>query len=51
VVRTYRWVPQPTMVEQVRWIPEVSQEQVWTVRYTCVMVPYQALVCVPVYCP
>ena len=50
VIRTCRWVQQPVMVEQVRWIPEYSQEQIWTVRRTCVMVPYQTMVCVPVYC-
>lgn len=50
VAQTCRWVQQPTMVEQVRWVPEYSQEQVWTVRRYGVMVPYQATVCIPVYC-
>ena len=49
-VKVWRWVAQDTVVDQVRWIPVVTQEQSWTVRYHCVMVPYQTMVCVPVYC-
>ncbi len=54
VVKVCRMVPEQRMVDQVRWIPQVTQEQSWTVRYTCVMVPCQTTVCVPVYtwgCP
>ncbi len=47
-VRVCRMVPQDTVIEQVRWIPEVSQVQSFTIRRTCVMVPYQTMVCVPV---
>jgi hypothetical protein len=50
-VRVCRWVQEPRVIEQVCWIPQVTQEQVWTVRRYCVMVPYQTFVCVPVYCP
>lgn len=46
-VRVCRYVPEDRVVEQVRWVPEVSQVQSWTVRYNCVMVPYQTMVCVP----
>ena len=49
-VKVWKWVAQDTVVEQVRWIPEVTNEQSWTVRRTCIMVPYQTMVCVPVYC-
>jgi len=49
-VIVWRWVEQPTVVDQVRWIPVVTQEQSWTLRRYCVMVPYQATVCVPC-CP
>ena len=50
-VRVCRWVLEPRVVEQVRWIPEVRLEQTWTVRRYCVMVPYQTMVCMPVYMP
>jgi len=50
-VRVCRWVQQPTVVNQVRWIPEVTNENSWTVRRTCVMVPYETKVCVPVWMP
>jgi hypothetical protein len=46
-VRVCRMVPEDRVVEQVRYVPEVSQVQSWTVRYTCVMVPYQSVVWVP----
>ena len=45
-----RWVQQETVVNQVRYIPVVTQEQSWTVRHYCVTVPYQAYVCVPSWC-
>ena len=41
-VRVWRCVAENRAVDQVRWIPEVTQEQSVTVRYTCVMVPYQS---------
>jgi hypothetical protein len=46
-VRVCRYVPEDRVVEQVRWVPEVSQVQTWTVRYNCVTVPYQTMVWVP----
>lgn len=46
-VRLCRWVAQETVVNQVRCVPVVTQEQVWTVRRYCVAVPYQTYVCVP----
>jgi hypothetical protein len=49
VVKVCRRVPEQRVVEQVCWIPQMTQEQSWTVRYTCVMVPCQTTVCVPVY--
>lgn len=54
VVKVCRMVPEQRVVEQVRCIPQVTQEKSWTVCYTCVMVPCQTTVCVPVYtwcCP
>lgn len=50
-VRVCRWVQEERMVDQVRCIPEVSQERVWTVQRTCVMVPYETYVCVPTWMP
>jgi hypothetical protein len=50
-VRVWRCVQEPRKVDQVRWIPEVTNENTWTVRYTCVMVPYQSYMCVPVWMP
>jgi hypothetical protein len=50
-VRVCRWVLEPRVVDQVRWIPEVTREQSWTVHRYCVMVPYQTTVCVPVFMP
>jgi hypothetical protein len=49
-VRVCRWVQQETVMNQVRCIPVVTQEQAWTVRRYCVTVPYQTYVCVPVWC-
>jgi hypothetical protein len=49
-VRVCRWVQQETVVNQVRCIPVVTQEQAWTVRRYCVAVPYQTYVCVPCGC-
>ena len=49
--RVCRWVPQSVVVDQVRWIPEVTRENSWTVQRTCVLVPYQSQVCVPVWMP
>ncbi len=49
-VRMCRWVQQEAVVNQVRCIPVVTQEQSWTVRPYCVTVPYQAYVCVPCWC-
>lgn len=49
-VKVCRWATQDTVVEQVRWVPELTQENSWTVRRYCVWVPYQTMVCVPVYC-
>ena len=46
-VRVCQWVPENRVVQQVRWIPEVTQEQSWTVRRYCVTVPYQTMVWVP----
>jgi hypothetical protein len=53
-VRVCRWVPEWRVIDQVHWIPEVREEKSWTMRPYCVMVPYQATVCVPVFmscCP
>ena len=52
IVRVCRWVPEPQLVDHVRWIPEVTREPSFTVRRYCVMVPYQSAVCVPIiqYC-
>lgn len=47
-VRVCKWEPYWTSVDQVRWVPEVTQEPSWTIQYRCVMVPYQSMVCVPV---
>jgi hypothetical protein len=47
VVKVCKMVPKDVVVQQVRWIPEVTQEQSWTVRYYCVSVPYQTMVWVP----
>jgi hypothetical protein len=49
VVKVCRMVPEPHVVDQVRWISEVTQEPSTTVRYSCVMVPCQTTVCVPIY--
>lgn len=51
VVKVCKMVEQNTLIEQVCWIPEVTEERSWTVRRFCVMAPYQAQVCVPVYVP
>ena len=54
MVKVCKMVPEARVVDQVSWSPVVTQEQSWTVRYTCVMVPCQTTVCVPVYtwcCP
>lgn len=50
-VKACKWVPEDRVVEQVRWVPEVTREQVMTVRRYCVPVAYQATICVPVYIP
>lgn len=51
-VQVCRYVPEDRVVQQVRYIPEVSQVQTWTVRRYCVMVPYETMVCVPCWrCP
>ena len=47
-VKVCKWVPQEVIVQQVRCIPEVTQEQSYTVRYSCVSVPYQTMAWVPV---
>jgi hypothetical protein len=49
VVKVCKWVPTPAVIDQVRYIPVVTQEPSWTVRYSCVMVPCQTMICVPVY--
>jgi hypothetical protein len=51
VVQVCRLVEQKTVVEQVRWIPEVTEQKSWTVHRYCVAVPYQTMVCVPVCVP
>ena len=51
VVKVCKMVRQDTLVEQVCYVPEVTQENSWTVRCHCVMVPYQTMVCVPVLVP
>jgi hypothetical protein len=50
-VRMCRWVQQPTVVDQVRWIPEVTPEKSWAIQRSCVMVPYEMRMCVPVWMP
>ena len=49
-IKVWKWVQEDTVVDQVRWIPEVTQERTWIVQRRCVMVPYQTVTCVPVYC-
>jgi hypothetical protein len=51
VVKVCKMVPQEQIVDQTRLIPVVTQEQGWTVRYSCTAVPYQTTVNVPVYVP
>ncbi|MBI2804423.1 MAG: hypothetical protein HYX68_05490 [Planctomycetes bacterium] len=48
-VRVSRWVQEYQMVDQVSYVPEVTQIQTWTVRRYCVWVPCQTTVIVPVY--
>jgi hypothetical protein len=51
VVKVCKMVPQERVVDQTRMIPVVTKENTWSVRYTCVAVPYQTTVSVPVVIP
>ena len=46
-VKVWRCVQQDTVVDQVRWIPVVTEEKSWTVRHYCVMVPHATAYYVP----
>jgi hypothetical protein len=51
VTNVCRLVPEVKVVQQRSYVPEVGYETSTTVRYDCVMVPYQQVVNVPVCVP
>jgi hypothetical protein len=50
-VMVNKLVPQDRVIDRVRWVPVVTQEQSFTVRRYCVSIPYPVTVQVPVYVP
>lgn len=51
VVKVCKLVTEERVIDQVRFVPVVSEEKSFTTRRYCVMVPYQTTVNVPVWVP